>query len=134
MLLRSNDTDNLVIDTDDMGFGDQRKSSVGILDTALTMWIAMGQPDRIGGTWQLRRISSVIVNEDADKIYKLYQRDTHKATILSTAVKLPLKRGKNTVKVGGLHNGTDYRGADLDRIIVYPPEEKTVPVEDAKDL
>ncbi|KAJ0414360.1 glycosyl hydrolase [Aspergillus carlsbadensis] len=63
---------------DDMGFGDQ----------------PMGQPDRINGTWQLRRISSTV--------HTLYQKDTHKGIILSSPLLLPLKKGANTLTVGGL--------------------------------
>ncbi|KAJ5004318.1 hypothetical protein K4K48_010152 [Colletotrichum sp. SAR 10_66] len=92
---------------DDMGFGDQ----------------PFGQPDRINGTWQLRRISSVVVNGDNSSVHTLYQKDTHKGIILSTPLLLPLQRGKNTITVGGLYNGFDCKGADLDRIVVYPPEE-----------
>ncbi|KAB8067093.1 glycosyl hydrolase [Aspergillus leporis] len=94
--------------TDDMGFGDQPG----------------GNPDRIGGSWQLRRISSVVVNGDASNVQTLYQRDTHKGIILSTPLQLTLEKGKrNTITVGGLYNGFDYKGADLDRIVVYPPEK-----------
>ncbi|KAI9167913.1 hypothetical protein HJFPF1_04054 [Paramyrothecium foliicola] len=93
--------------TDDMGFGDQ----------------PFGQPDRINGTWQLRRISSVIVNGDEEDVHTLYQKDTHKGIILSSPLKLPLKKGRNKITVGGLHNGFDFRGADLEKIIVYPAEE-----------
>ncbi|KAB8251063.1 hypothetical protein BDV35DRAFT_388452 [Aspergillus flavus] len=89
-----------------MGFGDQ----------------PMGQPDRINGTWQLRRISSVVVNGDTENVHTLYQKDTHKGIILSTPLLLPLKKGENTITVSGLWNGFDYKGADLDRIVVYPPE------------
>ncbi|KAI1362161.1 family 43 glycoside hydrolase [Xylaria arbuscula] len=93
--------------TDDMGFGDQPG----------------GSPDRIGGAWQLRRISSVVLNGDTNNVETLYQRDTHKGIILSTPLKLTLKKGRNnTITVGGLFNGVDYKGADLDRIVVYPPE------------
>lgn len=93
--------------TDDMGFGDQPG----------------GTPDRIGGTWQLRRISGVVVNEDKKRIETLYQRDTHKGIILSTPLQLNLEKGRNnTITVGGLWNGFDVKGADLDRIVVYPPE------------
>ncbi|KAF2180239.1 carbohydrate-binding module family 35 protein [Zopfia rhizophila CBS 207.26] len=93
--------------TDDMGFGDQPG----------------GTPDRIGGTWQLRRISWVRVN-GGEKVESLYQRDTHKGIILSTPLLLNLKEGsENTITVGGLHNGFDVKGADLDRIVVYPPEK-----------
>lgn len=54
----------------------------------------------------------------------LYQRDTHKSIILSTPLKLTLEKGKqNTITIGGLYNGFDYKAADLDRIVVYPPEE-----------
>lgn len=93
--------------TDDMGFGDQPG----------------GSPDRIGGTWQLRRIASVVVNGKTEDVETLYQRDTHKGIILSTPLLLTLEMGgKNTITVGGLWNGFDYKGADLDRIVVYPPE------------
>jgi len=93
---------------DDMGFGDQ----------------PMGQPDRINGTWQIRRISSVIVNGDEDNVHTLYQKDTHKGILLSTSIKLPLENGTNTITIGGLNNGKDVKGADLDKIVVYPPEPK----------
>ncbi|OKP10138.1 hypothetical protein PENSUB_4492 [Penicillium subrubescens] len=97
------------LDTDDMGFGDQPG----------------GTPDRIGGSWRLRRISSVVVNGDTSNVQTLYQRDTHKGIILSTPLQLTLKKGKaNTITVGGLYNGFDFKGADLDRIIIYPPEAK----------
>ncbi|KAK7966678.1 Arabinanase/levansucrase/invertase [Apiospora aurea] len=93
--------------TDDMGFGDQPG----------------GSPDRIKGAWQLRRISSVVVNGDEANVQTLFQRDTHKGIILSTPLLLTLEEGSsNTITVGGLSNGVDYKGADLDRIIVYPPE------------
>ncbi|PNS20847.1 ISWI chromatin-remodeling complex ATPase ISW2 [Sphaceloma murrayae] len=96
--------------TDDFGFGDQPG----------------GTPDRIGGTWQLRRIASVVVNGDTQNVQTLYQRDTHKGIILSTPLQLNLKAGSdNTITVGGLFNGFDYKGADLDRIIVYPPENRS---------
>jgi hypothetical protein len=95
--------------TDDMGFGDQ----------------PMGQPDRIGGTWQLRRIASVVVNGKTEQVETLFQRDTHKGVILSTPLLLTLEKGKkNTITVGGLWNGFDYKGADLDRIVVYPSEKE----------
>ncbi|KAL1880591.1 hypothetical protein VTK73DRAFT_5396 [Phialemonium thermophilum] len=93
---------------DDMGFGDQPG----------------GTPDRIGGSFQLRRISSVVVNGKTEDLQTLYQRDTHKGIILSTPLLLNLDKGKNnTITVGGLYNGFDYKGADLDRIVVYPPEK-----------
>ena len=85
---------------------------------------AMGSPDRINGTWQLRRISSVVINGDEDNVHTLYQKDTHKGIFLSTALKLPLKKGWNTIAVGGLDNGVDVKGADLDKLVVYPPEPK----------
>ena len=91
-----------------MGFGDQPQ----------------GSPDRIGGSWQLRRISSVVVNGDTENVHTLYQRDTHKGIILSTPLLLPLEEGENTITIGGLDNGVDMKGADLDRIVVYPPEGK----------
>ncbi|KAI0196444.1 family 43 glycoside hydrolase [Astrocystis sublimbata] len=94
--------------TDDMGFGDQPG----------------GSPDRIGGAWQLRRISSVVVNGDTKNVETLYQRDTHKGIILSTPLQLNLEKGsQNTITVGGLFSGFDYKGADLSHIVVYPPEE-----------
>ncbi|KAJ9162341.1 Glycoside hydrolase family 43 protein [Coniochaeta hoffmannii] len=94
--------------TDDMGFGDQPG----------------GTPDRIGGSWQLRRIASVVVNGNTENVETLFQRDTHKGIILSTPLLLTLEKGrKNTITVGGLWNGFDYKGADLDRIVVYPPED-----------
>ncbi|KAI2481271.1 Galactan 13-beta-galactosidase [Pyrenophora tritici-repentis] len=94
--------------TDDMGFGDQPG----------------GSPDRIKGTWQLRRISSVIVNNKTEEVESLYQRDTHKGIILSTPLLLNLEKGShNTITIGGLSNGQDVKGADIDRIVVYPPEE-----------
>ncbi|KAI2635869.1 carbohydrate-binding module family 35 protein [Hypomontagnella submonticulosa] len=94
--------------TDDMGFGDQPG----------------GSPDRIGGSWQLRRISSVIVNGKAENVDTLYQRDTHKGIVLSTPLQLTLDEGSNnTITVGGLYNGFTYKGADIDKIVVYPPED-----------
>jgi hypothetical protein len=91
-----------------MGFGDQPG----------------GNPDRIGGKWQLRRISSVVVNGDSSHLETLYQYDTNKGIILSSPLKLTLRKGKqNTITVGGLRNGFDVKGADLDKIIVYPPEK-----------
>ncbi|OAG00758.1 glycoside hydrolase family 43 protein [Paraphaeosphaeria sporulosa] len=92
--------------TDDMGFGDQPG----------------GSPDRIGGAWQLRRISSVVVNGDTQKVETLFQRDTHKGIVLSTPLKLKLRKGKNEIRIGGLSNGFDVRGADIEKIVVYPPE------------
>ncbi|CAI6339454.1 unnamed protein product [Periconia digitata] len=92
--------------TDDMGFGDQPG----------------GTPDRVGGAWQLRRIASVSVN--GGEVQSLYQRDTHKGIVLSAPLKVELKEGGgNVVTVGGLWNGFDVKAADLDRLVVYPPEE-----------
>jgi hypothetical protein len=94
------------------------------LKIILTRSIAGGTPDRIGGSWQLRRISSVVVNGDSTNIQTLYQRDTHKGIILSTPLQLTMKKGKkNTITIGGLYNGFDNKGADLDRIVVYPAED-----------
>ncbi|KAL2017519.1 hypothetical protein VTK56DRAFT_2011 [Thermocarpiscus australiensis] len=96
---------------DDMGFGDQPG----------------GSPDRIGGAFQLRRVASVVVNGDVDNVQTLYQRDTNKGIILSTPLRLALKKGhSNTITVGGLSNGFDFKGADLDRIVVYPPETQSL--------
>ncbi|KAF2168556.1 carbohydrate-binding module family 35 protein [Zasmidium cellare ATCC 36951] len=106
--IRGNDsTITFENNTDDMGFGDQPG----------------GSPDRIGGTWILRRISSVTVNGDTANIKELRQRDTHKGILLSTPLLLDLKEGSNTITVGGLSNGNGTLGADLDRIVVYLPEE-----------
>lgn len=86
--------------------------------------IAGGTPDRIGGTWQLRRISSVVVNGNVSNVETLFQRDTHKSIVLSTPLLLTLEKGNtNTITIGGLYNGFDYKGADIDRIVVYPPEK-----------
>lgn len=93
--------------TDDMGFGNNPG----------------GTPDRIGGSFQLRRISSVVVNGNTANVDTLYQRDSNKGILLSAPMMLDLEKGaNNTITVGGLWNGFDYRGADLDRIVVYPPE------------
>ncbi|KAF2638477.1 galactan 1,3-beta-galactosidase-like protein [Massarina eburnea CBS 473.64] len=95
--------------TDDMGFGDQPG----------------GSPDRIGGSWQLRRIASVVVNGRAGEgeVQSLYLRDTHKGVVLSAPLLLALEKGENRLEVGGLWNGWDDRGADLVGVVVYPPEE-----------
>jgi len=86
--------------------------------------IAGGSPDRIGGAWQLRRISSVVVNNDISNVHTLFQRDTNKGVLLSTPLQLTLEKGKkNTVTIRGLYNGFNYKGADIDRIVVYPPEK-----------
>jgi hypothetical protein len=92
---------------DDMGFGDQPG----------------GSPDRIGGSWQLRRISSVVVNNKTEEMETLYQRDTHKGIILSTPLLLNLEDGMNEIRIGGLFNNQTYKGADIDRIVVFEPEE-----------
>lgn len=95
---------------DDMGFGDNPG----------------GTPDRIGGSFQLRRISSVVVNNNEAVVGQtLVQKDSNKGVLLSTPLLLTLDRGtNNTITVGGLSNGFDVKGADLDRIVVYPPEEE----------
>jgi hypothetical protein len=93
--------------TDDMGFGDQPG----------------GSPDRIGGAWQLRRISSVVVNNKIEEMQTLYQRDTNKGVILSTPLLLHLDLGMNEIKVGGLWNNVTFKGADIDKIVVFPPED-----------
>lgn len=93
--------------TDDFGFGDQ----------------PFGQPDRLGGEWILRRISSVVVNNDTDNVHTLFARDTHKGIILSTPLLLPLEEGcENTITIGGLDNGNGTLSADIDKIVVFPPE------------
>jgi hypothetical protein len=64
-----------------------------------------------------------VVNGDTENVETLFQRDTNKGIILSTPLLLNLQRGSNnTITVGGLSNGHDVKGADLDRIVVYPPE------------
>jgi hypothetical protein len=106
-----------------MGYGDQRESPITTtLGPVANPRAAYGQPDRIGGIWQLRRFSRIIVNGDDKQVYKIPQRSTHKGTLLSATIKLPLKQGKNTLRVGGFTNGTDCKGADLDRVVVYPIE------------
>lgn len=66
-----------------------------------------------------------MVNGDESNVQTLYHRDTHKGIILSMPLQLALKKGKNnTITVGGLYNGFDFKGADLDRFVVYPPEAK----------
>ncbi|KAL5117293.1 hypothetical protein ACEQ8H_004852 [Pleosporales sp. CAS-2024a] len=92
--------------TDDMGFGDQPG----------------GSPDRIGGPWQLRRISSVVVNGRTEAMETLFQRDTNKGVLLSTPLLLNLDEGINEIRIGGLSNHVTVKGADIDRIVVYPPE------------
>jgi hypothetical protein len=93
--------------TDDMGFGDQPG----------------GTPDRFGGSWALRRIASVVVNGRVGEMETLYQRDTNKGVVLSTPLLLRFEVGMNSIVVGGLWNNQTVRGADVDRIVVYPPEE-----------
>ncbi|RMZ84658.1 hypothetical protein DV737_g1161, partial [Chaetothyriales sp. CBS 132003] len=92
---------------DDMGFGDQPN----------------GDPDRINGTWALRRISSVIVNDDESNVHTLHQKDTHKSITLSSPLLLPLNKGKNKITIGGLFNEKNYHGADIEKLVVYPPEK-----------
>lgn len=93
--------------TDDMGFGNNPG----------------GSPDRIGGSFQLRRISSVVVNGRQEEV--LVAKDSNKGVILSTPLLLRLDQGSsNTITVGGLSNGFDVKGPDLDRIVVYPPERR----------
>lgn len=93
--------------TDDMGFGNN----------------AGGSPDRIGGSFQLRRVSSVVVNGKQDEVQTLVAKDSNKGVVLSTALLLMLEEGgNNTITVGGLSNGFDAKGADLERIVVYPAE------------
>lgn len=90
-----------------MGFGDQPG----------------GTPDGIGGSWVLRRISSVVVNRDTASAKELTKRDNDKGIILSTPLLLDLKEGSNTVTVGGLWNGNGTLGTNLDKLVVYPPED-----------
>lgn len=103
-----------LLDTDDMGFGDQRMHCHSLSwISLLTFGLAGGSPDRIGGAWQLRRISSVRVNDGP--VETLYQRDSNKGVILSTPLQLTLNKGSdNTITVGGLNNGID--GTCLDRM------------------
>lgn len=66
-----------------------------------------------------------MVNGKTEEVETLFQRDTHKGIILSTPLQLTFDKGShNTITVGGLYNGFDYKGADLDRIVVYPSEPK----------
>lgn len=62
------------------------------------------------------------MNGDVDHVHRLSQNDTHKATLLVATIKLPLRKGENTIRIGGAFNGTDRKGADLDRVTVYPLE------------
>ena len=65
------------------------------------------------------------MNGKTEELETLFQRDTHKGIILSTPLQLTLDAGAdNTITIGGLFNGFDYKGADIDRIVVYPPEEE----------
>ncbi len=65
-----------------------------------------------------------MVNGKTENLETLYQRDTHKGIILSTPLQLTLEKGrKNTITIGGLFNGFNYKGADIDKIVVYPPEK-----------
>ena len=75
------------------------------------------------GNYTVERISSVIVNGDTSNIETLVQLDTWKGVLLSTPLELDLADGDNTITIGGLWNGDDYKGADIDRIVVYPPED-----------
>lgn len=68
-------------------------------------------------------MSSVVVNGDTDNVQTLFEHDTHKGILLSTPLKLNLTKGENSITVGGLSNGFDVKGADLDKIVVYPPEK-----------
>lgn len=61
-----------------------------------------------------------MVNGKTDEVHSLYQRDSHKGILLSTPLELELAEGSNTITIGGLFNGQDYKGADIDRIVVYP--------------
>ncbi|KAJ5371133.1 glycoside hydrolase family 43 [Penicillium cataractarum] len=82
-----------------------------------------GSPDRKGSDWDIKRISSVTVNGDTSNVQSLYQHDTNKGTVLSTPLKLTLKKGKNnTIKIGGLSNGFGTQGASMAKIVVYPSE------------
>lgn len=63
------------------------------------------------------------MNGDVENMQTLYQRDSHKGIILSTPLELDLVEGDNVITVGGLDNGNGTRGADLDRIVVFPSEE-----------
>jgi hypothetical protein len=95
--------------TDDMGFGDQPG----------------GSPDRIGGSWRLRRIAGVIVNggKDGQGMQTVYMRDTHKGVTLSASVLVRLEEGSgNTVEIRGVWNGFDYGAADVEKIVVFPAE------------
>ncbi|PGG99805.1 hypothetical protein AJ80_09288 [Polytolypa hystricis UAMH7299] len=92
--------------TDDMGFGDS----------------PYGSPDRINGTWILRRYGWVTVNDDPQTLRKLSMKDTHKGIIMASPLALNLTKGKNTITLGGLSNGNGTQAGDVDRIIVYPLE------------
>lgn len=100
-----------------MGFGDQPQ----------------GQPDRINGTWQIRRIGSVIVNDDPSTLDTLYARDSHKGIILSTPLQLKLEKGShNSITIGGLNNSVpgniDFQGPDMDRLVSGSSTPRVPPI------
>lgn len=95
-----------ISDTDDMGFGDA----------------PFGSPDRIGGTWVLRRYGWVEVNNDPSSRRQLDMKDTHKGIIMASPLAPNLTRGWNNITMGGAWNGNETKAADLDKIIVYPLE------------
>ena len=74
------------------------------------------------GNYSVERISSVVVNGNTSNVETLVQLDTWKGVLLSTPLELDLVEGDNSITIGGLWNGVDYMGGDIDRIVVYPPE------------
>ncbi|RMJ07767.1 hypothetical protein CDV36_012631 [Fusarium kuroshium] len=92
---------------DDMGFGDS----------------PFGAPDRLNGTWILRRYGWVEINNDTTSRQQISMKDTHKGIIMATPVAVNLTAGVNTLTIGGISNGNGTKAADVDRIIVYPLEK-----------
>ncbi|KAJ5640446.1 glycoside hydrolase family 43 protein [Penicillium herquei] len=117
---------------------DNTLTFTGIEGTGKPQWVAFwyeniddsefgdnpgGTSDRKGSEWQIKRISSVTVNDDTSNVHSLYQHDTAKGLVLSSPLLLTLKKGKNnSIKIGGLSNGFDTEGASMAKIVVYPPE------------
>ena len=80
-----------------------------------------GHPD-LSPNRTLARVSWVVVNNDSSSLQTLVQEDTVEGLILSTPLLLDLQKGDNSITIGGLWNGQNNMGGDMDRIVVYPPE------------
>lgn len=84
-----------------------------------------GSPDRIGGTWILRRYGWVEVNNDSSTRSKISMKDTHKGIIMASPVLLNLTKGWNEITLGGTSNGNGTKAGDIDKIVVYPMESRS---------